>query len=59
MIRLIVKTRRQTLWIFGALLFVAALWALGVELTFERNVRRGIPADFRLHSTHRPVNWKT
>lgn len=37
---------------------IASLWALNVELTFERNVRRGIPADFRLHNQHRPFNWK-
>jgi hypothetical protein len=36
----------------------AAMWALNVELTFEKNLHRGIPADFRLRSEHRPVNWK-
>ena len=45
-------------WILAALAMAAAMWALNVELTFEQNMRRGIPADFRLHSALRPVNWK-
>jgi hypothetical protein len=40
------------------LVLIVALWALRVELTFERNIRRGIPADFRVQNEHRPLNWK-
>jgi hypothetical protein len=52
------RMRYRIFWIFGILAIVAAMWALNVELTFERNLQRGIPADFRLGSEHRPVNWK-
>jgi hypothetical protein len=42
------------------MLFVAALfWVLRVELTFERNVRRGIPADFHLLQRHSVPTWRT
>jgi hypothetical protein len=37
---------------------IASLWALNVELTFERNLRRGVPADFRIHRSHRPPVWR-
>ena len=37
---------------------IAALWLLDIELTYERNVRRGIPADFSVHRRHQPLNWK-
>jgi hypothetical protein len=40
------------------LALIVALWALHVELTFERNVRRGLPADFRLHQRHSIPIWR-
>lgn len=40
------------------LVIAAGLWALRVELTFEGNVRRGIPADFRERNEHCPLTWK-
>jgi hypothetical protein len=52
------RNRNRIFWILAALAIAAAMWALNVELTFEQNLHRGIPADFRLHSLHRPVNWK-
>ena len=36
---------------------LAGFWALHIELTFEHNVRHGIPADFRLHPTRPVVTW--
>jgi hypothetical protein len=42
----------------AVLVIATVLWALRVELAFERNVRRGIPADFRERNEHRPLNWK-
>jgi len=53
-----VRARSRIFWAIAALATAAVIWALNVELTFEQNLHRGIPADLRLHSTHRPVNWK-
>jgi hypothetical protein len=45
------------LWIAAATVLVSALWALNVEITYERNVRH-IPTNF--HQWHRsaPAHWK-
>jgi hypothetical protein len=43
-------------WIGVGLLLIAALWALNIELTYERNIRRGIPADFRIYRSHVAYN---
>jgi hypothetical protein len=50
------RNKRQIIWILAGLVLTAALWALDIELTYERNVRRGIPADFRLHNPHTVYN---
>jgi hypothetical protein len=50
--------KRRLLWSMIVLLLAATLWALNVELTYERNVRRGIPADFRIHHSRSSYNWK-
>jgi len=45
-------------WVLASLLAAAALWMLNIELTYERNIRRGIPADFRIR-LHRSVKvWR-
>jgi hypothetical protein len=49
---------RKIFWILAILAAVGTMWALNVEITFERNLHRGIPADFRMRSEHRPVSWK-
>jgi hypothetical protein len=53
------RNKRQILWLLGFLVIAAALWALNVELTYERNVRRGIPADFRLHHPRTVYIWRS
>jgi hypothetical protein len=45
------------LWIAAAGVLASALWALNVEITYERNVRR-IPTNFR-ERYHPPTHrWK-
>ncbi|HVP50345.1 MAG TPA: hypothetical protein VMT56_03895 [Candidatus Bathyarchaeia archaeon] len=51
------RARRRLLLGCGVVTLLGILWVVRVELTFERNIRRGIPADFRIHNRHRPVNW--
>ncbi len=50
--------RSRILWMAFALALAIAVWVLNIELTYERNIRRGIPADFRIHHLHRAYNWK-
>ena len=52
------RNKKRILWIPAFLILAAALWALDIELTYERNIRRGIPADFRLHIPHTVYNWR-
>jgi hypothetical protein len=52
------RNKRRVGWGILGLAFVATLWVLNVERTYERNVRQGIPADFRIQNGHRPLNWK-
>jgi hypothetical protein len=54
-----VKHRLRVLMILLGLLFGAALWVLNIELTYERNIRRGIPADFRIHRPRALDTWRT
>ena len=51
------RARRRLLLGCGFVMLLGILWAVRVEFTFERNIRRGIPADFRIRNRHRPVNW--
>ena len=51
------RIRRKMLLGCLGVAVLAGVWALHVELTFEHNVRRGIPADFRLHPTRPVVTW--
>jgi len=45
------------IWLLVAVALASALWALDVEITYERNVRH-IPTSF--HQWHRPAphRWK-
>jgi hypothetical protein len=53
------KTRLRWLAVVLGLLFAAAVWVLDIELTYERNIRRGIPADFRIGRHHALDVWRT
>ncbi len=46
------------LWLLVALIALPALWILTVEVTYERNVRHGIPADFLEHRKQEVVLWR-
>ena len=37
----------------------AAFWVLDIEFTYERNIRHGIPADFRIGRHHALEVWRT
>ena len=53
-----IRMAKKAFWFLIALLTLSAMWVLQIELTYERNVRRGIPADFRIHPEHTVVMWK-
>ena len=53
-----VRMGKKILWLLVALLALPVLWILEIEFTYERNVRHGIPADFRMYSEHTVVMWK-
>ncbi len=53
-----VRLGKKILWLLVALIALPALWILQVEVAYERNVRHGIPADFRMHPQHTVVMWK-
>jgi hypothetical protein len=53
-----VRFDRKLLWLLIAVIALPALWMLEIEVTYERNVRRGIPADFHIEPEHTVVMWK-
>jgi hypothetical protein len=54
-----IRFRKKLLLFFLAvILALPALWVLQIEFTYERNVHRGIPADFHVHPQHTVVMWK-
>ncbi len=53
-----VRLGRKMLWLLVALIALPALWILEVEVTYERNVRHGIPADFLEHRQQEVVLWR-
>ena len=57
MVNPLLRYRKRLLWMLVTLVAVSALWALKVEITYERNARH-VPTHFRLRSHTRPYNWK-
>ncbi len=53
-----VRLEKKILWLLLAVLLLPALWILQIEFTYERNIRHGIPADFREYEPHEVVMWK-
>lgn len=53
-----VRFGKKLLWLLVALTALPVLWILHVEYTYERNMRNGIPADFRDYEPHEVVMWK-
>ena len=52
------RFKKRVLLAVAVLIALPALWVLQIEITYERNVRRGIPADFRVHRPHVVNMWK-
>lgn len=50
---------KKALWLLAVLMALPVLWILHVEYTYERNMRHGIPADFRIEPEHQVVMWST
>jgi hypothetical protein len=50
--------KRRVFWAVIWLFLAMGLWALDIEVTYEHNVSRGIPADFRSHHQHQVYNWR-
>jgi hypothetical protein len=57
--RYMLRNKLRLFFILLALLTGAAFWVLDIELTYERNIRRGIPADFRIHRPRALDTWRT
>jgi hypothetical protein len=51
------RYRKRLLWMLLAVVVASALWALKVEVTYQRNARH-LPAQYRLRMHDRPFNWK-
>jgi hypothetical protein len=49
---------KKLLWVMAVLIALPVLWILRVEYTYERNMRRGIPADFHMYREHTVEMWK-
>jgi hypothetical protein len=52
------QNKRRIFWTLLWFVIASALWALDIEITYEHNVRRGIPADFRSRHQHTVYNWR-
>ena len=52
------RVEKRWLWLLLGLLILPLLWVLQIELTYERNLHRGIPADFREYEPHEVVMWR-
>jgi hypothetical protein len=48
---------KKLIWLLAAIALASALWALNVEITYERNVRH-IPTNFYQHHRSAPHRWK-
>ena len=52
------RTNKRLLWTLAVLAILPVYWVLQVEVTYERNIRRGIPANFHLMRPHVVQMWK-
>jgi hypothetical protein len=53
------RNKRHFLWMLVWLAIASAVWVLDIEITYEHNVRRGIPANFQFQNPHRVPQWRT
>jgi len=56
---MLLRNKLRLLFIVLAVLTAITFWVLDIEFTYERNIRRGIPADFRIHPPHSAETWRT
>jgi hypothetical protein len=49
---------KRLLWTVALLLILPLYWVLQVEVTYQRNIRRGIPANFEVRIPHVVEMWK-
>ncbi len=52
------RFEKRWLWLLLAVLALPLLWVLQIEVAYERNLRHGIPADFREYEPSEVVMWK-
>jgi hypothetical protein len=52
------RVKKKWLWLLLALIVLPVLWVLQIEVAYERNMRHGIPADFRIQPERTVVMWK-
>jgi hypothetical protein len=55
---MLLRNKLRLFFILLALLTAVVFWVLDIEFTYERNIRRGIPADFRIHRPHALETWR-
>lgn len=53
-----IKTKKRILLGVAGLALLPVFWIMQIEVTYERNIRRGIPADFHLMRPHVVRMWK-
>jgi hypothetical protein len=51
------RRKKNLLWFMAVVILASALWALNVEITYERNVRH-IPTNFHQRHRNAPPRWK-
>ena len=53
-----IRFNKRMVWALLAAVTLPALWMLEIEVTYERNIRHGIPADFSIQRPHVVQVWK-
>lgn len=53
-----VRFKKRMLWALVPAVVLPALWVLQIEVTYQHNIRHGIPADFSIHHRHVVPLWK-
>jgi hypothetical protein len=50
--------KKRLMLVLAALVGLPVFWVLQVEVTYERNIRRGIPANLHISRPHVVEMWK-
>ena len=51
------RYKKHVLWVVLAMMLGSALWALNIEITYERNVRH-LRTDLRTRRQHPIIRWR-